>query len=188
MDRLARAAAALGRGGLVAYPTDTLFGLGARAGDAVAVDRLLALKGRPAGQPISVAVSSTEEVEPLAVLSPAARAFVRTHLPGPYTVIAASSPWARRHLAPALLAEDGTIGLRVPDHPVARELARRAGPVTATSLNRHGEAPPATLAGARRRLGAGVSVYLAGGPRPSGRPSTLVDLTGPAPRERARRP
>jgi len=180
---LAAAVRALHRGGLVAYPTDTLLGLAASATRAAAVERLAAVKRRPAGQPISVAVSSTEELEPLAELSEAGRRFVRRQLPGPYTVLLRTRPGA---LAPSLFAPDGTIGLRVPDHPVARELARRAGPITATSANRHGAPSPGTMPALRKEFGAEIQVYLDGGPEPSGLPSTLVDLTGAGPKVRPR--
>jgi L-threonylcarbamoyladenylate synthase len=175
------AARALAAGRLVVYPTDTLLGLGARAADRRAVARLIALKGRSPRQPISLAVSSVEEIEPLATLTPPARRFLRAHLPGPYTVLVRPSAATRRGL-PAAIAGGDTIGVRVPDHPVARELARAAGPITATSANRHGAAPARTTTAARRALGAGVAVYLPAVPPPSGLPSTLVDLTGPDPR------
>ena len=183
---VADAARALAAGKLVVYPTDTLYGLGARATDRAAVDRLVRAKGRAAAQPVSVALSSTEEIEPLAVLAPAARRFLRNHLPGPYTVLVRPSAFARRTLAPPIVANPGAIGVRIPDHPVARELARRIGPLTATSANRHGEPPSATIAAARRVFASRVAVYVPDGPHPSGRPSELVDLTGPEPRAIAR--
>ena len=135
---LSNAVRALRQGGLVVYPTDTLLGLGALAGDRGAVRRLLKAKGRASTQPISVCLSSTEEIERYAVLSLAARRFLRRHLPGPYTVVLSPSPRARRSFASSV-AGGPTIGVRVPDHPVARELARAAGPITATSANRHGD-------------------------------------------------
>ncbi len=185
--RIDDAVRALAAGALVVYPTDTLLGLGARAGDAPAGGRLESLKGRPGGQPLSVAVSSVPEVEAFAELSGPGRAFLRRHLPGPYTVLVRPSPLARRALAPRIFAGDGTVGLRVPDHPVARELLRRAGPVTATSAPRPGAPPGRTGAQARRVFGDGVGGYLAGPPPGSGVPSTLVDLTRDPPRSIPRR-
>ncbi len=182
MAGLEPALRALADGGIIVYPTDTLLGLGVRAGDRSAVARLRALKDRPSGMPVSVVVSSTEEVEALADLSPMARRFVRTHLPGPYTVLVTPTRGGRARVAPEILGPAGRLGFRVPDHPLARELARRAGPITSTSANRHGEPPCATPAEARRAFGPAVAVYLSGGPRPSGRPSAIVDLTGDAPR------
>ena len=179
---LATAVAALRQGGLVVYPTDTLLGLGALACDRRAVDRLVAAKGRSAAQPISVCLSSTEEVDRYARLTPAARRFVRGHLPGPFTILVRPSSEARRSFA-ATIALRPTIGIRVPDHPTARALARVAGPLTATSANRHGAAPARTRSVARRSFGRAVRVYLPATPAGSGVPSTLVDLTGAEPRE-----
>jgi L-threonylcarbamoyladenylate synthase len=176
---------ALDAGRLVVYPTDTLWGLGARASDPAAVARLYRAKDRPEGAPISIAVSSLEEMEPLARLTPATRAFLREHLPGPFTVLLPPSFLARRRYR-ALLGPAGQIALRLPDHPLARELTRRAGPLLSTSANRHGEPPARTLAAARSQLGASVAVYLGGGPAPSGLPSTLLDLAHGAPRVQER--
>ncbi len=180
------AARAIRRGELVVVPTDTLLGLAAAAGDRTAVDRLRDAKGRPEHLPLSIAVSSTEELEPYARLAPSGRGFVRRHLPGPFTILATPSPKARRELDPRVAA-GRTIGLRVPDHPAIRELCRRVGPITATSANRHGERPARSVAEARRAFGRSVRVYLPARPRPSGVPSTLVDLTGARPRRVARR-
>ncbi|MGP8078182.1 MAG: L-threonylcarbamoyladenylate synthase [Thermoplasmata archaeon] len=174
---LDRAVRALGSGQLVVYPTDTLLGLAARAADPEAVARLVRAKARPGAQPLSAAVSSVDEIEPLGRLSRTARQFVRRHLPGPYTILLRPTSAARRLLAPAV-AGGRTIGLRVPDHPVARELARRAGPIVATSANRHGARPARTVAEAERAFGREVRVYLAARPPPTGRPSELVDFTG----------
>jgi len=185
-DRFAEAVRSLQRGRLVVYPTDTLLALGAKARHRGAVRRLVASKGRSVAQPISVCVSSTEEVERFARVTPAARRFLRRHLPGPFTVLLAPSAEARRAFAPGI-AGFRAVGFRVPDHPVARELSRRAGPITVTSANRHGQAPARTVAQARRALGRAVDRYLPARPRGSGSPSTLVDLTGPEPREVARR-
>jgi L-threonylcarbamoyladenylate synthase len=184
---VADAARVLEHGGLVVYPTDTLLGLAARASDRRAVVRLEALKGIPSGQPISVAVSSLPEIESLSELSPAGRRFVRVRLPGPYTVLVPPSSLARTTLAPRLFAAGRTLGLRLPDHPVARELARRVGPITATSANFHGQPPCPTVRHARRVFGRKVAVYLAARPPVSGRPSTLVDLAREEPRVIARR-
>jgi L-threonylcarbamoyladenylate synthase len=178
---------ALAAGGLVVYPTDTLLALGARAGDPAAVARLEVAKGRPSGQPISVALSSVPEVEEFGELAGSSRRFLRTHLPGPYTVLVRPSALARRRLVARVFAEAGTVGLRVPDHPVARELARRAGPLTATSANYHGGPPCRSVAEARRVFGSGVRVYLAPDPPGSGVPSMLVDLTRDEPRATPRR-
>lgn len=176
------AVAALRAGRLVVYPTDTLLGIGARADDPGAVDRLLEAKGRPPGQPLSVAVSSHEELERWAEFSPEARAFARRWLPGPFTLLAAPSAAARSDLAPTLTGPTGMIGLRIPDHPIARGLAQSVGPITATSANLHGEPAARSVRAAQALFGDRVSVYVHDGPSPSGHPSTLVDVAHGEPR------
>ena len=162
---------------MVVYPTDTLWGLGASVRSARAVDQVLELKERPAGQPMSIAFSSTEEVERYTSLTPRERRWVRRLLPGPVTLLLPPSPWARRVLPPALVAHETAIGIRVPDHPVARTLALEAGPITSTSANRHGEPPVRSVQEARHVFGKRVGCYLSEGPSPSGRPSEIIDLT-----------
>jgi L-threonylcarbamoyladenylate synthase len=175
------AARALASGDLVVYPTDTLLGLGASALDPAAVERLERVKRRSPGQTLSIALSSAEDVERWADLSTEARAWARRRLPGPYTILVLPSALARRAFGASIVPAGGRLGIRVPDHPVARELARRAGPITATSANLHGQPPSRTPAEARRALGTEVRVYLPATPRPSGRPSTLIDLSGAHP-------
>lgn len=182
---IAAAARALARGELVVHPTDTLVALAARATDRAAVDRLLRAKGRTEEHRLSVAVSSLEELELWGTLEDGARRFVREHLPGPYTVLVRPTGRARTTLAPAV-SGGPLLGLRVPAHPLARELARRVGPITATSANRSGRAASRTVAMARKALGRSVAVYVDGPPAPSGVPSRLVDLSGPRPRALAR--
>ncbi len=183
---VAIAARAIRSGELVVYPTDTLLGLGASATDPAAVRRLGQVKQRPEGQPISVAVSSLADLEAWADLGPPGLRFARLHLPGPYTLLARPSRRGRRALATALFGPDGSVGFRLPDHPVARELARRAGPITATSANVHGRPPCRTVPEARRTFGRDVAVYLAARPPGSGQPSQLVDLRHGTPRPIAR--
>ena len=174
------AARALALDGLVVYPTDTLLGLGARAESARAVDRLLRVKERLGGPPLSFALSSYEEIEPWAELDEDARARIRRSLPGPFTFLVRASRLARRRLAPAMIGPRGTVGIRIPDHAVARDLARLVGPLVATSANRHGQPPARTDAQAPRRFGRSVEVYLPARPPPLGRPSEIVDLTVPS--------
>jgi L-threonylcarbamoyladenylate synthase len=182
LPRLSAAAEALDRGELVVYPTDTLLGLGAKASDDTAVARLMRAKDRPAGMPISIAVSSVAELESIARLTPSAASIVRRSLPGPFTFLVPISPRARDTVAAPLVGPAGAVGIRVPDHPVAREIARRVGAITCTSANRHGRPACRNVGEARREFGDIVRVYVASGPAPSGSPSTLVDLTGASPR------
>lgn len=182
-----RAVRALRSGAVVAYPTDTLVGLAVSASDPRALQRLFEVKRRPEGAPVSLAFSSLEEVEGWVELDPRRRRLLRELLPGPYTVLLRPSGRAIARLPPALFGPRGTLGVRVPDHPVARELARRAGPITSTSANVHGDPPARRLPEARRMFGRELGAYLDGGPAGSGVPSTLVDATGARPRRLSRR-
>jgi L-threonylcarbamoyladenylate synthase len=181
-DPVAAAVQAVRRGRPIVYPTDTLWGLGVRPEDRAGVRRLYELKQRPEGMPVSVAFSSYEEVEPFVQLSSSARATIRRWLPGPFTFLVRASGVARRRWSPAVLGESQTVGVRIPDHALARALLARTGPLTTTSANPHGRPPCRSAADARRMFGGQVGAYLSGGDRPSGRPSTIVALTGPWPR------
>ena len=180
-DPWAAAVRAVRRGRPIFYPTDTLWGLGVRPGDRAGIRRLYAVKDRPEGMPVSVAFSSYEEMERYVQLSPTSRAMVRRWLPGPFTFLLPASTKARREWVTAVLGGSGTVGVRIPDHPVARALLARTGPLTTTSANRHGHPPCRTSREARRTFGREVGAYVTGGALPSGRPSTIVALTGRRP-------
>ena len=176
---LAEAAAALEAGGVVAFPTETFYGLGVAALDAAAVRRLFALKGRPGSRPILVLVDDPRRIEAFATLTATARELIGRHWPGALTLVLP----ARAVVPPALTADTGTIGVRQPGHAVARALAAAlAGPITAPSANRSGEAPPTTAAEVLRVFDGRIDVVLDAGPTPGGLPSTVLDLTVDPPR------
>jgi L-threonylcarbamoyladenylate synthase len=177
---IAAAAACLRAGGLVAFPTETFYGLGADALDPAAVARVFHVKGRPADKPLLVLVDSPEMAgEVTADISERARRLMARYWPGPLTLVFSARP----HLPPALTAGTGTIGVRVPGHPVARALVRAAGrPVTAPSANPHGAPSPRTAPEVLSGLGDAVDLVLDAGPTPGGLLSTLLDVTGAVPR------
>lgn len=169
------AARALASGGVVVFPTETVYGVGARLDRSSGIDEIFRLKGRERDRPLQVLVSSLEAVETVA--EPTADLERLTpFLPGPLTVILRARP----HL-PDLGAADGTVGVRIPDHPVALELLEAAGPMAATSANRSGEPTPASIVGVRAVFGETVDVYLDGEPSPRGVPSTVISLVGGRP-------
>jgi len=176
---LSSAAAALRSGRLVVTPTDTLYGIAADAFDADAVAGLLAAKHRGPDMPVPVLVGSWETIDGLVVSTPAAaRDLIRAFWPGALSLIVHQAPslnWNLGHTR-------GTVMLRMPLHPVAIELLREVGPLAVSSANVSGQPPATTVAQAREQLGDSVAVYLDGGPCAVGRPSTIVDLTGPGPR------
>ena len=170
---LAAAIDALRAGQLVVYPTETLYGLGARALSAPAVTAVAAAKGRSAGSPIAVIASDVAMAEQvLAAPSPAARKLMQRFWPGPLTLVLEARP-----SLPPELTSAGRIGVRVSAHPVARALAAAVGePLTATSANPTGAPPPDRVEDARVYFGARVAAYVDGGVLAGRAPSTVVSI------------
>lgn len=175
--RAAVGAAKSGR--LIVMPTDTLYGIGCDAFDSDAVSDLLAAKGRGRDMPVPVLVGSWHTVDGLVLgVSSATRALVEAFWPGGLSLVVQQAP----SLAWDLGDTEGTVMLRMPLHPVAIEVLREVGPMAVSSANISGQAPSTTALNAREQLGDSVSVYLDGGPSPKAQASTIVDLTGRAPR------
>jgi L-threonylcarbamoyladenylate synthase len=177
---LRQVVARLRAGAVIAFPTDTLYGLGADAWNRAAVERVFVLKGREPTQAIPLVAADRAQVETfIGRLPPLARALADAFWPGPLSLVLAAPPDIPREL----LGGGSTIAVRVPAHPVARALAALLGrPLTATSANRS-QAPPARDANeAEQTLGADLDGIVDAGPAPGGPPSTLVDVTGEAPR------
>lgn len=173
---IAQAIDALQRGLLVGLPTDTVYGVGADPFNREAVARLFAVKQRDPMTPIPVLGADADAFAAIADLSGPAAVDAIGHWPGGLTVVVPKSA-----NAPEWIGDDrGTVAVRVPDHPVALELLRAAGPLAVTSANRSGEPPARDADEARFGLGYGVAVYLEGAAR-LGEASTVVDLSGPEP-------
>jgi len=178
--QVARAAGALARGGLVAFPTETVYGLGADATNDDALRRLYAVKGRPSQHPVIVHLASVDALDQWAASVPdVARELAARCWPGPLTLVLPAAPRVSRVATGGL----DTIGLRVPAHPVARALLDAfGGGVAAPSANRFGRVSPTTAAAVRHDLGADVDVVLDGGACAVGVESTIVDCSGAQPR------
>jgi L-threonylcarbamoyladenylate synthase len=173
------AAAVLRAGGLVAFPTETVYGLGAHALDAAAVRRVFAAKGRPSADPLIVHLSAAGQVAQVAVdLPPAAGELMQRFWPGPLTLV------LRRHprIPPEVAAGRDTVAVRVPSHPVALALIAAAGvPVVAPSANLFSRPSPTTAQHVLEDLRGRVDVVLDAGPSAIGIESTVVDLTADPP-------
>jgi L-threonylcarbamoyladenylate synthase len=172
---IAKAASVLRNGGLVAFPTDTLYALGADISNTTAIHRVFAAKGRSRTNPIPLLVADLAMATRLVgdFPRPAARLAER-YWPGPLTLLLP----APRGIPRLLTAGTGRIGLRAPDARVALALILRlGGPVTGTSANRSGGKDPVEADEVLRQLGDQVDLILDGGPVPLGRPSTVVDVT-----------
>ena len=173
---LDRAVQAIRRGGVIAIPTDTVYGLACDPANPAAVSRIYAIKRRPDGLELTLLTASLADVEDDVDLSPAARTLAAAYWPGALSIV--STLRSRRWAIP----RDGTtLSVRVPDHPIALELLRRTGPLATTSANRHGEPAPDTAEGVAAALGAAVDCVLDGG-RSAGLASTIIDCTTTTPR------
>jgi tRNA threonylcarbamoyl adenosine modification protein (Sua5/YciO/YrdC/YwlC family) len=166
--------AALERGGVVVLPTDTVYGLAALATDAVATNRLFAVKGRTADVPLAVLCASVDQALALADPQdgPAVATVAARWWPGPLTLVLPRRAGLSLHLG----EPHDTIGLRVPDDELIQAVAGRVGPIAATSANRHGRPTAATALEAREQLGDGVDLVIDGG-RIERHSSTVIDAT-----------
>ncbi len=182
-DPIGQAVRWLAGGGLLAYPTETIWGLGADARSGKALERLRRWKRRPAREPVALLVENVEMALELGFqLGPAARRLAEAFWPGPLTLVVPS----RDEFAPGVARADGAVGLRCSAHPLSQALARRLqlagiGPITATSLNRSGEPPAATLAMAQALCGEGPDeprlIDVEGAEAGGDAESTVVDAT-----------
>jgi L-threonylcarbamoyladenylate synthase len=170
---VARAADRLRAGAVIAFPTDTLYGVGARAADSAAVARLYQVKRRPAEQPMVWLVTDRAQVERFAVVSFAAADLMARFWPGPLTLV-----------LPDRVRNDGsTIAVRAPNHHVALALLTALGePIASSSANPAGQSPPVDADQVIAGLGDELDLVLDGGTCRIGQPSTILDLTGATPR------
>jgi len=174
-----RAVDLLRAGGLVAFPTETVYGLGANASDPSAVRRIFAAKGRPADHPLIVHLGSHQQIEHWArEIPPAAYTLGQHFWPGPLTLILKRAT----HVLDEVTGGQDSVGLRIPSHPVAQALLRTfEGGIAGPSANRFGRISPTTAAHVRAEMGDRVDLILEGGACEVGIESTIVDLTGSQP-------
>lgn len=172
---LAEAIAVLKGSGLVAYPSDTVYGLGAAASDERAVARAFAVKGRLSEKALPLLLADAEDMVPLcAEVPPLARLLTERFWPGPLTLVLRRAPGFQS----AALGDGENVALRVPDHSFLRELIRALGePITGTSANRSGRPSCRTAREVTRQLGNAVDLIIDGGTSRVGQGSTVVDIT-----------
>ncbi len=176
---LAAAVAAVRRGQLVVLPTDTVYGIGADAFDAGAVQRLLDAKGRGRDMPPPVLVSANTTLDALATDMPGwVPDLIEQYWPGPLTIVCRQQPSLRWDLGETR----GTVAVRMPDDPAALDLLGRTGPLAVSSANVTGEPAATDADAAEQMLGESVQVILDGGPSTGSAASTIVDCTGSRPR------
>ncbi|MCL4560483.1 MAG: L-threonylcarbamoyladenylate synthase [Chloroflexi bacterium] len=176
-EAIPRALEVLQRDGLVAYPTDTVYGVAASAFSPAGIERLFLAKGRESIKAIAVLLGDSSQLPRVTTaFGEYARRLAERFWPGPLTLIVTRHPDL-----PEVLSPLPTIGLRIPDHRFARALLRRAGPLATTSANLSGGENPHTAQDVLRQLGGRIDLVLDGGATPGGVPSTVIDCTGPEP-------
>lgn len=164
-------------GRLVAFPTDTVYGLGALVQIPCSIQALYTVKGREVAKAVPLLLSSPQELEQVALaVSRMARRLVERFWPGPLTLVVPKHP-----SLPEELSSQATVGVRMPDHPVALALLRLTGPLAVTSANRSGEESAVTAQEVVKALGGRIDLVLDGGKTPGGVSSTVVDCSGDAP-------
>lgn len=180
-ERIREAAALLRAGGLVAFPTETVYGLGANALDPQAVARIFAAKGRPAADPLIVHLASFEQIEAVVgrEIPPVAEELARRFWPGPLTLVIRKQPIIPDNVT----AGQGTVAVRVPANPIALALIEEAGvPIAAPSANLFGRTSPTSARHVLDDLGGRIDLILDGGPTRIGLESTVLDITASPPR------
>jgi L-threonylcarbamoyladenylate synthase len=180
LDQLDDAVALLRAGEVVAFPTDTVYGLGAMPGDEAAVRGLFIAKRRPPEKAIPILIADVDDLLKVAAnVSPAGRRLVERHWPGPLTIVFRRAPSFRE----AASSDNETVAVRIPDYEPARELIRRAGGALAvTSANVSGRPAVRTAAEVQRQLGRRIRAIVDGGPTPGGTESSVVDCSRDRPR------
>lgn len=177
-DWLEQALAALRAGGLVAFPTDTVYGVGALAFDNAAIEQIYLVKGRASEKAIPVLIGQVDDlVRVVETIPPAAQQLAMRFWPGPLTLVLPRHPDL-----PSAISSTPTVGVRLPDHPVACALLRAAGPMAVTSANLSGQPSATTADEVVNQLGGRIPLILDGGATPGGVPSTVVDCSGALPR------
>lgn len=171
---LAQALAVLRGGGLVAFPTDTVYGVGALAFDSAGIDRIFEAKGRDTAKAIPILVGTLEQLaEVTLMLTPSAQKLAQRYWPGALTLVVPRHPGLPENLSPV-----PTVGVRMPDHPFALDLLRSAGPLAVTSANLSGQENPVSAQDVLAQLNGRIELVIDGGNAPGGVPSTVVDCTG----------
>ena len=177
LQSIQRALEILQAGGLVAFPTDTVYGVGALAFNGKAVESIYEAKDRPIEKAIPLLLGDLDDINKVAAKVPLmAKKLAERFWPGPLTIV------VPKHLSlPDAVSATNTVAVRVPNHVVARSVLRAAGPMAVTSANMSGQPSPSTAQEVFAQLNGRIALILDGGKTPGGVPSTLVDCTGSKP-------
>lgn len=161
----------LGRGGIIVYPTETIYGLGANPFNPDAMTRLYKIKGRDKGKQVSIAIGDAKQIEQYAKVCEVCQRIIDMFLPGPLTLVLPTKD-------PRLRVIGDTIGIRVPQNALALEITRAFGPITSTSANTSGAQTPGDIRKIKRMFGDGVDLYIEADEPFAGTPSTVLECVG----------
>lgn len=173
-EAVEKAVGDLKEGKLIIYPTETVYGIGADVFNEAAAKKVFIAKNRPFDMPLSVAVSDLEMMRTIAEVTPVAEKLAKAFLPGPLTIIIKKKP----DVPDIVTSMSDKVGIRIPDHPVAREIARRFGPIITTSANKHSQPDAVTAQEAAKELSEHAETCLDSGPCSLGKPSTIIWING----------
>jgi L-threonylcarbamoyladenylate synthase len=177
-DAFSRALEVLHGGGLVAFPTDTVYGVGALAFNSAAVESIYVAKSRPNEKAIPILLGGVDDLAKVtSFVPPMTLTLAARFWPGPLTLVVPKHPDL-----PEAVSSAATVGVRVPDHPAARRLLQAAGPMAVTSANLSGQASPSTASEVLIQIGGRIALILDGDRTPGGVPSTVVDCLGVEPK------
>jgi len=179
VDNIREASKVIKNGGLVIYPTDTVYGLGCDPFNIVAVERVFKVKGERKEKPLPILASDLESIKKITHINERARKIAERHWPGALTLVVPKKPVLPNIVTCGL----ASVGVRIPNHTVAIQLISLCdGLLVGTSANKTGEKPPRTAQEAAKQLGEQVDIVLNGGPTPLGEESSIVDLTSMKPK------
>ena len=169
-SKIRRVIKVLKNDGIIVYPTDTVYGLGANIYSETAIKKVFKIKGRDYHKPLSICLPEIKEIEKIACIDQG-KEEIGQILPGPFTIILKR----RKHISPLITADGDKIGIRIPDNNICREITRQI-PITSTSANLSGKSVPHSVDEIIEQLGNSVDLVIDGGP-PVGVPSTVIDWT-----------
>ncbi|MDR0334506.1 MAG: threonylcarbamoyl-AMP synthase [Methanomassiliicoccaceae archaeon] len=159
-------------GGLIVYPSETVYGIGADIFNESAMKKVFLAKHRPFDMPLSVGVADKRMAAKIADIDENAEKLIDMFMPGPLTIIVRKN----ENVPDIVTSNSQKVGIRIPDHPAAMQIMRKTGPIVATSANLHSRPDPVRMEEAKRDLGDAVAAYIDDGPCPLGKPSTIIWL------------
>jgi L-threonylcarbamoyladenylate synthase len=159
-------------GGLIVYPSETVYGIGANIFDEAAIKKVFLVKSRPFDMPLSVGVADKKMASEIAEIDEKANKLIDKFMPGPLTIIVKK----KDNVPDIVTSNSHKVGIRIPDHPIAQQIIRLTGPIVATSANLHSKPDTAKMEEAKDQLGDTVCAYVDSGPCTTGKPSTIVWL------------